>query len=109
MKNSKNCFKCLASKIDSILSNYNYMGGQKAKKIEKRAQKILKAKTKARYGKKSNFQNFFSFLGLIGSRNSCVPVFLVFEDLKAKKAAPMQQHRKYVKLRLKLCKFGLST
>ena len=25
-KNSNNCFKCLASKTDSILGNYNYMG-----------------------------------------------------------------------------------
>ena len=75
----------------------------------KKAEKILKAKTKAGYGKNSNFQNFFSFLGLIGSRNSCVPVFLVFEDLKAKKAAPMPQHRKCVNLQLKLSKFGLPT
>ena len=28
-KNSKNLFKCLANKIDSILSNYNYMRSQK--------------------------------------------------------------------------------
>ena len=41
--------------------------------------KILKAKTKARYGKKSNFHIFFSFLGLLGSENSCVAVFLVFK------------------------------
>ena len=81
----------------------------KGKKNWKKAEKILKAKTKARYGKNSNFQIFFSFLGLIGARNSCVPVFLVFEDLKAKKAAPISKHRKYVNLQLKLSKFGLPT
>ena len=81
----------------------------KGQKNWKKAKYFLKAKTKAGYGKNSNFQNFFSFLGLIGSKNSCVPVFLVFEDLKAKKAAPMPQHRKYVILQLKLSEFGLST
>ena len=66
-ENSKNLFRCLASKIDSILSNYNYKRCLKARKIEK-GQKILKTKTKAGYGKNLNFHNFFSFLGLIGHK-----------------------------------------
>jgi len=69
----------------------------------------LKAKTKAGYGKNSNFNNSFIFLGLIGSNNSWILVVLVLKDLKAKKAAKMPQHRKYVILRLKLSEFGLST
>ena len=81
----------------------------KGQKNWKKAKKILKAKTKAEYGKNSNFHNFFSFLGLIGSENSCISVFLVFKDLKAKKAAPMPQHRKCVNLQLKRSKFGLLT
>ena len=81
----------------------------KGQKNWKKAKKFLKAKTKAGYGKNSNFHNFFSFLGLLGSENSCVSVFLVFKDEKAKKAAPVPQHRKYVILQLKLSKLGLPT
>ena len=63
-KNSNNCFKCLASKIDSILGNYNYMGCLKAKKIkigQKKPKKNFKAKTKAGYEKNSNFHIFSAF------------------------------------------------
>ena len=78
-------------------------------KKAKKGQKKFKAKTKAGYEKNSNFHIFLSFLGLIGSENLCVTVFLVSEDLKAKKAASMPRHRKYVNLRLKRSKFGVLT
>ena len=83
--------------------------GQKNWKRPKKAKKNFKAKTKARYEKNPNFHIFLSFLGLIVSENLCVTVILVSKDLKAKKAASMPHHRKYVKLRLKRSKFGVLT
>ena len=82
---------------------------QKKLKKAKKGQKKFKAKTKAGYEKNSNFHIFLSFLRLIGSEHLSVTVILVSKDLKAKKAASMPHHRKYVKLRLKRSKFGFLT
>ena len=60
-KNSKNPFKCLANKIDSILSNYNYMGCQNAKRIEKRPKKFWRPKQRPDMEKIRIFKIFSAF------------------------------------------------
>ena len=79
----------------------------KGQKNLKKAKKILKAKAKAGYAKIANFQNFFCFLGSIGSKNLYARIFLVSEAIKVKKAKQRPQHRKYVRGQLKLSKFGV--
>jgi hypothetical protein len=54
----------------------------------------LKVTAKARGGKKTIFQNLGIFLRLIGSKNSCTAVFLVYKVIKAKKTMTRPNHRK---------------
>ena len=60
-KNSKNRFKCLATKINSISSNSNYKRCQKARKIEKRPKKFGRPKQRPDMEKIQIFIIFSAF------------------------------------------------